>query len=49
MRREPFLRAGSPIKHLAAHACPRRSLSKNFPTVERARVQPQFGGEFFLG
>ena len=48
LRGEPFLHARSPIKHLTSDMRPRRPNAKHFPTIERARVSPQFGGEFFL-
>jgi hypothetical protein len=47
-RGEPFLNACPPIKHSAPDACPRRSDPERIPTIERAHVSPQFGGEFFL-
>jgi hypothetical protein len=49
LRREPFLNARSPIKHLTANARPWRPNAKHVPTVKRALVSPQLGGEFFRG
>jgi hypothetical protein len=48
LRSKPFLHSGSPIKHSATEACPCRSGTKRMPTIERAHVSPQFGGEFLL-
>jgi hypothetical protein len=48
LRGEPFLNACSPVKHSATNACPWRPEAERIPTVERALVSPQFGGEFFL-
>ncbi len=48
LRGEPFLHAGSPIKHSATDARPRRPETERIPTIERAHVPPQFSGEFFL-
>ncbi|MGO9682567.1 MAG: hypothetical protein ACLPTZ_08265 [Beijerinckiaceae bacterium] len=48
LRDQPFLHACSPIKHGATEACPWRSEAKRIPSIERAHVSPQFGGEFFF-
>jgi hypothetical protein len=46
---EPFLYARAPVKNFPTHKRAGRSHAKYIPTVERARVPPQFGGEFFFG
>jgi hypothetical protein len=48
VRDEPFLNTGSSVKHSSTKARPRRPKTKRMPTIERAHVSPQFGGEFLL-
>jgi hypothetical protein len=44
---KPFFYADAPIENLPADKRPRWAHAKYIPTIERARVPPQFGGEFF--
>src|SRR6516162_4587002 len=47
LRRQPFLYAASPIKHLAPHARTGWSGAKHVPTVKRPLVPAELGGAFF--
>jgi hypothetical protein len=46
--RKPSLGARSSVQNGAANDRPWRAYSERLPSVESARIPPQFGGEFFL-